>query len=97
MPRRPSAQKVPPHLEGERSFNATTAYLETMAKAMTPFTFFPMPRSSNLRSLLKKSVLEKRRLEERASEPSKLEVSKATQWMRSEWASCLKCLLLWAN
>jgi hypothetical protein len=55
------------------------AYLETMAKAMTPFVFFPMPRSSTLRSLVKKSVLEKRRLEERAWEPSTLEVSKATQ------------------
>ena len=50
----------------------------------TPFAFFPIPRSSTLRSSLNKSVLEKRQLEERAWEPSTLEVSKATQQMRSE-------------
>lgn len=64
---------------GERSFMATTANLDTMANAMTPLAFLPIPRSSTLLEERKKSVLEKRRLEDRSCIPVLVLVSKATQ------------------
>jgi hypothetical protein len=66
--------------------------LETIAKAMTTFAFFLMPRSS---TLLKKWVLEKRRLEESAWEPSTLEAGvEGSAVDEVECASYLKSLLL---
>jgi len=65
-------------LEGERSFNAMTGCLETIAKAVMPFAFFPMPRSLTLRFFGEVSD-EEGWLEERAQEPSTLEVLRGMQ------------------
>jgi hypothetical protein len=79
------------------SFNATTAYFETIAKAITPLAFRPIPKSTTFLSFSKKSSLEKRREDERECMPSLAAASNATQKMRSCGASCLKSLLEWAN
>ena len=68
-----------------------------MASATTPREALPMPRSTTVRSSLKKSVEEKRREEVIEWVPSVEDMSNATQKMRSWCASCLKALVLCAN